>query len=77
MDIKPIAKLLVVKTQTPRLVEEMKLMSIEKQKGRTLAEAPKESRITTFGAAELLALALTVGFVGLCVALILFMIAIV
>ena len=52
-------------------------MSIEKQKGRTLAEAPKESRITTFGAAELLALALTVGFVGLCVALILFMIAIV
>ena len=34
---------------------------IEKQVGRTLAEAPKESRITTFGAAEVLALALTVG----------------
>ena len=36
-------------------------MMIEKQVGRTLAEAPKESRITTFGAAEWLALALTVG----------------
>ena len=34
---------------------------IEKQVGRTLADAPKESRITTFGAAEKLALALTVG----------------
>ena len=36
-------------------------MMIEKQIGRTLAEAPIESRITTFGAAEVLALALTVG----------------
>jgi hypothetical protein len=52
-------------------------MSIEKQIGRTLAEAPKESRITTFGTAELLALALTVGLVGFCVALVLFMIAII
>ena len=52
-------------------------MIIEKQIGRTLAEAPKKSRETTFGAPEVLTLALTVGFVGFCVALILLMIAII
>ena len=52
-------------------------MMIEKQIGRTLAEAPKKSRITTFGAAEVLALALTVGLVGLCITLVLFVIAII
>ena len=34
---------------------------IERQVGRTLAGAPKKSRETTLGAAEVLALALTVG----------------
>jgi hypothetical protein len=52
-------------------------LHIEKQIGRTLAEGPKKSRETTFGAAHVLALALTVGFVGLCIALLLFMIAII
>ena len=59
----------------PRLVEERKLMMIERQIGRTLAGAPKKSRETTLGPAEVLALALTVGLGGFCVALILFMIA--
>ena len=36
-------------------------MMIERQVGRTLAEAPKKCRETTLGAAEVLALALTVG----------------
>jgi hypothetical protein len=52
-------------------------MMIEKQIGRTLAGAPRRSRETTLGAAEVLTLALTVGFVGFCVALTLFMTAIV
>ncbi len=52
-------------------------MMIEKQVGRTLAGAPKKSRETTFGAAEVLTLALTVGLGGFCVVLILFMIAII
>jgi hypothetical protein len=52
-------------------------LHIEKQIGRTLAEAPKKSRETILGAAEVLALALTVGLVGLCIALVLFMIAII
>ena len=51
-------------------------MMIEKQIGRTLAEAPKESRITTFGAAEVLALALTVGSAAFYGAIILLVIAI-
>ena len=50
---------------------------IEKQIGRTLAEAPKKIRETTLGAAEVLALALTVGLAGCCVALTLFMSAII
>jgi hypothetical protein len=50
-------------------------MMIERQIGRTLAGAPKKSRETTLGPAEVLALALTVGLGGFCVALILFMIA--
>jgi hypothetical protein len=52
-------------------------MMIEKQIGRTLAGAPKKSRETAFGAAEVFTLALTVGLVGFCVALILFMTAII
>jgi hypothetical protein len=52
-------------------------LHIEKQIGRTLAEAPKKGPETTFGAAQVLALALTVGLVGLCIALVLFMIAII
>ncbi len=52
-------------------------MMIEKQIGRTLAEAPKKSRETTLGAAEVLTLALTVGLGGFCVALTLFMTAII
>jgi hypothetical protein len=52
-------------------------LHIEKQIGRTLAEAPKKSRETTFGAAEVLTLALSVGLVGLCIALVVFMIAII
>ena len=50
---------------------------IEKQIGRTLAGAPKKSRETTLEAPEVLTLALTVGLVGFCVLLILFMIAII
>jgi hypothetical protein len=41
---------------------------IEKRIGRTPTGAPKKSRETTFGAAEVLALALTVGLAGCCVA---------
>jgi hypothetical protein len=52
-------------------------MMIEKKVGRTLAGAPKKSRETTLGAPEVLTLALTVGLVGFCVLLILFMIAII
>jgi hypothetical protein len=52
-------------------------LHIEKQIGRTLAEAPKRSQETTLGAAEVLTLALTVGLVGLCIVLILLMIAII
>ena len=52
-------------------------MMIEKKVGRTLAGALKKSRETTLGAAEVLTLALTVGFVGFCVALTLFMTTIV
>jgi hypothetical protein len=63
--------------EAPRLVEERKLVIIEKQIGRTLAEAPKKSRETTFGAAEVLTLALTVGFAAFCVAITLLMTAII
>lgn len=52
-------------------------MMIERQVGRTLAGAPKKSRETTLGPAEVLTLALTVGLVGFCVALVLFVIAII
>jgi hypothetical protein len=52
-------------------------MMIEKQIGRTLAGAPRRSRETTLGAAEVLTLALTVGLVGCCVAVTLLMIAII
>jgi hypothetical protein len=41
-------------------------MIIEKQIGRTLAGAPKKSRETTFGAAQVLTLALTVAFAAFC-----------
>ena len=50
---------------------------IEKRIGRTPAGAPKKSRETTFGAAEVLTLALTVGLAGCCVALTLFTAAII
>jgi hypothetical protein len=52
-------------------------MMIEKQIGRTLAGAPKKSPETTFGAAQVLTLALTVGFAAFCGAVILLMIAII
>ena len=52
-------------------------MMIEKQIGRTLAGAPKKSWETTFGAAQVLTLGLTVGLVGFCVALTLLMTAII
>jgi hypothetical protein len=52
-------------------------MMIEKQIGRTLAGAPKKSQETTFGAAQVIALALTVGFAAFCGAVLLLMIAIV
>jgi hypothetical protein len=52
-------------------------MMIERQVGRTLAGAPKKSRETTFGPPEVLALALTVGLGGFCVALTLLVIAII
>jgi hypothetical protein len=50
---------------------------IEKQIGRRLAGAPKKSRETTLGAAELLMLALLVGFAAFCGAVLLFMTAII
>jgi hypothetical protein len=52
-------------------------MMIEKQIGRTLAGAPKNSQETTFGAAEVLALALVVVFAAFCGAVLLFMTAII
>jgi hypothetical protein len=79
LGVAPSTSCLLPWRQTPRLVEKGKLMflHIEKQIGRTLAEAPKKSRETILGAAEVLALALTVGLVGLCIVLVLFMIAII
>ena len=50
---------------------------IEKQIGRTLAGAPKKSQETTFGAAEVLMLALLVVFAAFCGAVLLFMTAII
>ena len=50
---------------------------IEKQVGRTLAGAPKKSQETTFGAAEVLMLALLVVFAAFCGAVLLFMTAII
>jgi hypothetical protein len=41
-------------------------MMIEKQIGRTLAEAPKKRRETTFGAAEEFTLALAVVLAAFC-----------
>jgi hypothetical protein len=52
-------------------------MMIERQGGRTLAGAPKKSRETTFGAPEVLTLALTVGFAAFCGAVTLLMTAII
>jgi hypothetical protein len=52
-------------------------MMIERQIGRTLAGAPKKSQETTFGAAEVLTLALTGGFAGFCGAITLLMTAII
>ena len=52
-------------------------MMIEKQIGRTLAGAPIKSRETTFGAAQVLTLALTGGFAAFCGAVTLLMIAII
>ena len=52
-------------------------MAIERQIGRTLAGAPKKSEETTFGAAEVLVLALIVVFAVFCGALLLFMTAII
>jgi hypothetical protein len=52
-------------------------MMIEKQIGRTLAGAPKKSQETTFGAAQVLTLALLVGFAAFCGAVLLFMTAII
>jgi hypothetical protein len=52
-------------------------MMIEKQIGRTLAGAPKKSPETTFGAAQVLTLALGVGFAAFCGAVLLLMIAII
>ena len=52
-------------------------MMIEKQIGRTLAEVPKKSRKTTFGAAERLTLALTIGLAAFCGTITLLMTAII
>ena len=60
-----------------RLVEGKELMMIERQIGRTLAGAPKKSQETTFGAAEVLVLALVFGFATFCGAILLFMTAII
>ena len=50
---------------------------IERQIGRTLRSLPKKSRRTTFGAAEVLTVALTGGFSAFCGAVTLLMIAII
>ena len=50
---------------------------IERQIGRTLAGAPKKIPETTFGVAQVLTLALTVGFAALGGAILLLMIAII
>jgi hypothetical protein len=52
-------------------------MMIEERIGRTLAGAPKKRWETNFGAAEGLALALTVGLVALCGTVTLLMTAII
>jgi hypothetical protein len=52
-------------------------MMIDKQIGRTLAGAPKKSQETTFGAAEVLMLALLVVFAAFCGAVLLSMTAII
>ena len=52
-------------------------MMIEKQIGRTLAGAPKKSPETTYGAAQVLTLALTGGFAAFGGAVLLLLIAIV
>jgi hypothetical protein len=52
-------------------------MMIEKQIGRTLAEAPKKSRETTFGATQGLTLALTVGSAAFYGGLILLIVALI
>jgi hypothetical protein len=51
-------------------------MMIEKQIGRTLAGAPKKSPETTYGAAQVLTLALVVGFAAFCGTVLLLMTAI-
>jgi hypothetical protein len=51
-------------------------MAIEKVIGRTLAGQPKKSPETTFGAAQVFALMLLVGFVAVNVSLLLLVIAI-
>jgi hypothetical protein len=50
---------------------------IEKQIGRAFSRAPKKSRETTFGAAEELTLALTVGPAAFCETVTLLMTAII
>jgi hypothetical protein len=50
---------------------------IEKQIGRTLAGAPKKSRETTFGTAQVLTLASTVGLAAFCGTVTLLMTAII
>ena len=50
---------------------------IEKRIGRALPRAPKKSRETTFGAAEELTLALTVGLAAFCGTVTLLMTAII
>ncbi len=49
---------------------------IERQIGRTLRSLPQKSRRTTFGAAEVLTVALTVGFTAFCGAITLLLIMI-
>jgi hypothetical protein len=50
---------------------------IEKTIGRTLAGAPKKIRETIFGTAQVLTLALVVGFAAFCGTVLLLMIAII
>jgi len=52
-------------------------MMIEKRIGRTPAGAPKKSQATTFGAAEEITLALTVGLAAFCGTVTLLMTAII